>query len=156
LEPVAEGVGDLAHLLRYDGADCGFCFSTYTNALGGRVAVSTYAPWHRLGRGAKRHQVLAVADWLAREQLPLRIEQPVRAVPWVRQSSDGTHLAVVLLNSALDPSGPLTLRLRARPQSIALIAGGQSFPLDMQRLQGEVVVSVPSVPAWQTAVLLGT
>ena len=71
---VAEGVGDLAHLDYCNGIDGGSCLSTYTNALGGRVVVSSYAPWQRLGRAAKRRQLLALADWLSGGRLPVLIE----------------------------------------------------------------------------------
>jgi hypothetical protein len=155
LVPVAEGVGDLAHLVRYDGADMGSCFTTYTNPLGGRVAVASYAPWQRMGRGAMRHQLLAVADWLAGGRMPVVIEQMVRIAPLVRCSSDGQRIAVVLLNTALEPSGPVTLRLRAQPQQVSLASAEGAKPLRARHERNETVLDLPSIPAWQTAVLLG-
>ena len=155
LVPVAEGVGDLTHLINYDGADVGSCFSTYTNSLGGRVAVATYAPWTRLGRSATRHQLLAVADWLAGGQLPVLIEPLVRIAPLVRCSPDGQRIALVLLNMALEPSGPVTLRLRAHPQQISLVSAEGAKTLPARHEGNDTVIQLPSIPAWQTAVLLG-
>jgi hypothetical protein len=155
LVPVAEGVGDLAHLVRYDGTDMGSCFSIYTNALGGRVAVASYAPWQRLGRSATRYQLLAVADWLAGGRLPVLIEQMVRIAPLVRCSPDGQRIAVVLLNLALEESGPVTLRLRAHPHQVSLVSRENARPLQARHEGNETVVELPSIPAWQTAVLLG-
>ena len=155
LAPVGKGVEELARLIRYDGADMGACFTIYTNSLGGRVAVSTYSPWRRLGRGAKKRQLAAVADWLAGGRLPALIEQTARVAPWVRSSPDGRRVAVVLLNTSLDPTGGLTLRLRAQPARLSLVSGPRSEPLTLRRSPGEVRVEVPSIPAWHAAVLIG-
>jgi hypothetical protein len=146
----------LAHLVRSDGADAGSCFSTYSNALGGRVAVSTFGPWRRQGRSATRHRLLAVADWLASGRLPVLIEQTVRVAPLVRLSPDRRRFALLLLNAALDPTGPLTLRLRAQPRQVSLINQGKVVLLRTEREGNDLVVRLASVPAWQTAILLGS
>jgi hypothetical protein len=155
LVAVTEGVGDLAHLIDHDGTDRGCCLSTYVNELGGRVAVSSYAPWQRLGRGAVRRRLLAVTDWLSKGRLPAIIEPMVRVVPLVRVSEDGQRVAVVLLNVALDPTGPLRMQLRARPEEVSLVSSNGAVRLPVERTEGEIVVAVPSIPAWQTAILLG-
>ena len=156
LAPLGADVQELAHLVRYNGADCGCCLSLYENELGGRVAVSSYAPWHRLGRGAKRRQLLSVADWLARGRLPLLIKETVRVAPFVRLGADGGRVAVVLLNMSLDPTGPMTLHLRAQPQELCQVTAQGRKLLALHRQADEVVVQVPSLPAWHTAVLLGS
>jgi hypothetical protein len=155
LVPIAEGVGDLSHLVAYGNTDCGSCFTTYANPLGGRVAVSSYAPWRQLGRGGKRFQLLAVADWLSGGRLPARIDETVRVAPFVRASADGRRLVVVLLNTALDPTGPLTLRLDAQVEGVSLISAAGEVPLSVHAGEHEVSVAVPSIPAWQTSVLIG-
>ncbi len=156
LVPVAEGVGDLAHLVRGNGSDAGMCFSTYQNSLGGRVAVSTFGPWHRQGRSATRHRELAVAAWLADGHLPVLIEQTVRLAPLMRVSPDGKRFALLLVNTGLDPTGPLTLRLRAQARQVSLINQGKATPLLSEREGNAIVVRLQSVPAWQTAILLGS
>jgi hypothetical protein len=155
LASVGEGVGDLAHLVFYDGTDGGCCFSVYRNSLGGRVAVATYSPWLHLGCAAMRHRLLAVADWLADGRLPVLIQEMVPVAPLLRCSPDGQRVALVLLNAGLEPSGPVTLHLRARPQQISLISVEGATPLRAQHNSKETVVDCPSIPAWQTAVLLG-
>lgn len=156
LEPVQSGVGDLAHLQGYDGRDLGCCMSAYQNALGGRVVVSTYAPWRRLGRISKRTQLLTLADWLSFGKLPVMIDQHVRVAPFVRMSADGSKLAAVLLNSTLDASGPLEVRLRCTAQHVSLITVDGPVPLKVLPGDGEIRVTVPSIAAWQTAILLGS
>jgi len=155
LTPVAEGVGDLAHLAFYDGTDRGCCLSTYTNDLGGRVVVSSYAPWQRLGRAAKRRQLLALADWLAGGRLPVILSQTARVAPLVRLGDDGKRVVALLLNMGFDPTGPLTLRLRAKPAEVSLNARGCPIALNAERQGDETVVRVPSIPAWQTALIVG-
>jgi len=154
LVPVSEEVIDLSHLIRHDGADLGSCLTLYENELGGRVAVSTYAPWHRIGLGPKKRQVIAMADWLSEGQLPVIIDQTVRVAPLIRKSPDGRFLAV-LFNSSLDASGKLTLRLRAGSDQVSLLTSNGFQTLDTRLSEGELIVDVPSIPAWSTIILLG-
>lgn len=156
LSPVGENVGDLAHLVRRSGRDCGMCFSTYQNTLGGRVAVSTFGTWYRQGRSATRHRLLAVADWLADGRLPVLIEQTVRVAPLMRMSPDRKRFALLLINQGLDAAGPLTLRVRAQARQVSLIRQGEVRPLGTKREGSEMVIRLASVPAWQTALLIGS
>jgi hypothetical protein len=156
LVPVAEGVGDLAHLVRSGGSDAGICFSTYQNALGGRVAVSTFGPWHRQGRSATRHRLLAVGDWLVNGRLPVLIEPTVRTAPLVRMSADGKRFALLLFNPALDPTGPLTVRVRTRARQVFLVDQGKVTPLPSEREGKDMVLRLASVPPSQTAIVLGS
>ena len=155
LLPIADGVGDLSHLASLDGTDRGCCLSTYTNPLGGRVAVSSYAPWRQLGRAAKRRQIIAVANWISRGHLPARIDETVRVAPFVRASEDGSRIVVLLLNTALDPTGPLTLRLATKVGAIVQTTASGSSPLPVERSEDGLKVAVPSIPAWQTLLLIG-
>ncbi len=154
LVPVSEGVIDLSHLVRHDGADLGSCLTLYENKLGGRVAVSTYAPWHRIGLGPKRRQVIALADWLTEGRLPVIIDQTVRVAPFIRKSPDGRFFAV-LFNTSLDATGKLTLRLRASSDQVSLVSSNGFQSLDTSLSEGEVIVEVPSIPPWSTIILLG-
>lgn len=154
LLPLAPQVESLSSLVRYDGKECGSCLSIFTNRLNGRVAVASYAPWRQLGRGAKRRQMLALADWLCSGRLPVVIEQTARIAPFVRMSPDGKHIAVVLFNLALDPSGPLMLRLRAQPRQVFLLTAEAWKPLSARQTGEGTTLEIPSIPAWQTAVLV--
>ena len=154
LVPVAEGVIDLSRLIRHDGTDLGSCFTLYTNELGGRVAVSSYAPWNKIGLGPKRRQLIAVADWLSEGRLPVIIDETVRVAPFVRQSTDGRVVAV-LFNTSLDATGSLTLRLRASPSQVSLVSDEGLRPLATRESPGETVVEVPSIPPWSSITLVG-
>jgi hypothetical protein len=156
LLPVGENVGDLAHLVRWNGRDLGMCFSTYRNALGGRVAVSTFGSWYREGRSATRHRLLAVTEWLTEGRLPVLIEQTVRVAPLVRMSPDGKRFTLLLVNQGLDATGPMTVRVRARAGQVSQIHKGQAMPLSTQREGNDMVLRLASVPAWQTTLLIGS
>jgi hypothetical protein len=104
---------------------------------------------------AKRRHLLAVADWLSNGRLPILIEETVRVAPFVRRSADGKQVAVVLMNLAFDPTGPLTVRLRAKPQQVSLLTADGPQKLPIHAAENEVKVEVPSIPAWHTAVLHG-
>lgn len=153
LVPVAEDVASLATMVDEDGADFGCSLSTFTNSLNGRVAVSTYSPWTRLGMADKRRQLLALTDWLAGGRLPIIIEQTVRVAPFVRQSADLRRAAVVLLNLSFDPTGPLTLRLRTQAKNAVLVTADSPQPLAVRPSEGELRIEMPSIDPWHVAVL---
>ncbi len=134
--------------------DRGICLSACENELGGRVAVGTYVPWNQLGRAGKQHQLIALCDWLCRGRLPVVIEGTVRVAPFVRMAPDGKGVAVVLFNMSLDATGPLTLRLRACRDQVALVTPDGAQTLNVRVGERETFLEVPSIPAWQTAVLL--
>jgi hypothetical protein len=104
--------------------------------------------------GAKRRHLLAVADWLSAGQLPVLLEPTARVAPFVRCSPDRRQVAVVLMNLALDPTGPLTLRLRAAPKRLAILTAQGEQELLLRPAGAELKVDVPSIPAWHTAVLV--
>ena len=61
---------------------------------------------------------------------------------------------IVLFNMALDPTGPLAMRLHARPRRVSQVTAQGSRDLPARPAGGELRVAVPSIPAWQTAVLV--
>jgi len=156
LERIDPQAAELARLTGHDGRDHGCCLSVYENALGGRVAVSTYATWRRLGSLCKRSQLTAVADWLSRGKLPVVIDAFRRVAPFARMSSDGSRYAIVLLNSTLDTAEPFVLRVRASARNAALVTSAGPTALEVAPGEGEVRVGVPALGPWQTAVILGS
>lgn len=154
LEPLNQQVGALSHLVGYDGKQLGIGMSCYQNALGGRVVVLGYGPWQRLGSTAKRSQIVAAADWVARGHLPVIIEQTLRVSPWLRMNADGRKLALVLLNASLDPSGDINLRLRAQPADLKLLTLEGMQPLLWHQQGSDALVTVPDIGPWQTATIV--
>jgi len=122
LEPVAQGVRVLALMENYFHRTYGPCVTAFENQLGGRVVVLGYAPWMFLGSRAKRAQLLDLSDWLARDLLPVRIDEPVRLIPFARLSADRRRGAVVLLNAGFDRIERVTIHLRVQASKLTLAA----------------------------------
>lgn len=151
LEPLDGTVEILSRLAPYDGAPVDPCFTLFTNKLGGRVAVASYAPWKILERAWKRRQLLAVCDWVSGGRLPVVIEKHAWVMPFVRTDAQGRPVAVDFLNTSFDETGPLTVRCRgAGPVAQLTEAGTQ--PLPGWQEGNDWIVELPSIPAWGTLI----
>ena len=105
-----------------------------------------------------------MAEWISRGRLPAIIDKTLRVVPMIRMSPDGKRLAAVLLNARLDPTGPFDLRLRANVKKVSLVTpnGKKALPVrgsnepqaSPRGRCGEIVVRIPNIPPWQTAVIV--
>ena len=156
LDLVQPGVAELARLTGYDGRDHGCCLSVYENALGGRVAVSSYVPWRRLGSLCKRSQLTELMDWLGYDKMPVRIDALRRVATFVRMSGDGARYAVLLINSTLDTAEPFELRVRATARKAEVVMPDGALSLTVLPGEGEMRVAVPALGPWQPAVILGS
>jgi hypothetical protein len=121
LEPLAEGVEELAHLADYAGMNRGACMTAYRNALGGRVAVAGYFPWTLIHNWSKSSQLKAVCRWLSADTLPVVVETYARVVLWARSDAQG-RLVLVLLNASLDPAPEIRLRAHAGAGTVQHLA----------------------------------
>lgn len=151
---LSDDVHVLARLETFTGELLGPCVTAAENALGGRVAVLGYAPWMHLGSTAKRAQLQALADWLSRDRLPVRILEPVKLVPLVRLTADRTRGVVVLLNATSDVLNEATLHLRtAAPPSELLLADGTVQPLSAVAIPNGWQITLTALPGWQSCAL---
>jgi hypothetical protein len=71
-------------------------------------------------------------------------------------SADGKRFALLLFNPALDPTGPLTVRVRTQARQVSLVDQGKVTPLPSEREGKDMVLRLASVPPWQTAIVLGS
>jgi len=155
LEPTAPGVRVLAVMENYFHRVYGPCMTAFENPLGGRAVVLGYAPWMFLGSEAKRAQWLNVADWLTRDSLPVRIDEAVRLVPFVRLSADRSRGAVVLLNSGYDRIERVTVHVRAPMSRVTLSApGSDPRPLDARADAHGWSVVLERIDPWSISCLL--
>jgi hypothetical protein len=154
LEPLDGGVRVLAELRTFFDDPYGPCETACTNRLGGRVVVSTYAPWANLGTLAKRAQMLNVADWLTPGGAAVRVRTFARVVPLVRLSADRRRGVVVLLNAGNDGLASVELDLRVPADvPLRLIQPGRRRPLRLEArpAEGGVAVTLPPLAAWAVA-----
>jgi len=155
LEVTAPGVRVLANMRTYLNKTYGPCMTAFENRLGGRVVVAGYGPWMYLGSTAKREQLLNVADWVAKGQLPLRVREVIRLVPLVRLSADRKHGAVVLLNAGADTIAEATVDLRIDTDAVALLSSdGQCRKLATQPAEGGCRLALDHMQPWSTTILL--
>jgi len=156
LEPLDSSVRILSRALWFDDRDAGPCVTAYENELGGRVAVTTYAPWSRLGWSWKLNQMQRLAEWIAKNELPLSIQEAVRLAPFVRMSQDGSRFVAALLNNSLDPTGPVTVRIKASPSWVRQLKPSGYEPIGWKREESGIVVWLKNVAPWDVMLLVGS
>ncbi|MHB1295112.1 MAG: hypothetical protein ACYC4R_08950 [Anaerolineae bacterium] len=154
LEPVAEGVEELAHMVDYAWENHGACMTAYRNALGGRVVVAGYFPWTLIHNLFKSSQLKAVCQWLSGDRLPVVVESFARAVVWARQDAQG-RLVLVLLNASLDPSPELTLRACAPAGAVQqrTMGGGEHTLTAQADGPDHARLTLPNVAPWSMHLL---
>ncbi|MHB0858565.1 MAG: hypothetical protein ACYC5M_13480 [Anaerolineae bacterium] len=154
LEPLAEGVEELAHLADYAWQHHSSCMTAFRNPLGGRVVVSGYFPWTLIHNLAKTSQLKAVCQWLSDDRLPVVVESFARAVVWARHDAQGRPVLLVL-NASLDPAPELTLRACAPAGEVRqLVLGGDERTL-VARADGphHARLTLPDVAPWSMHLL---
>lgn len=147
-EVIAKAAGEI------DGAELGACMTVYENPRGGRVAVSTYAPWSHLGRAAKKRHLARVFSWLSRGRLEAVIPDTARVWPLVRADED--KAVVMLVNLSLDPVSNLGVEL-ARPFSrAALVNPRGEEELSVATRESGSTVTIPAIKPWHYRVAILT
>jgi len=154
LEPLSTEVRVLAQLVDYRQNLKGTCMTAYENKLGGRVVVVGYAPWWFIQSSNKRFQTIQAMDWIAKDQLPVRIEETCALAPFARINQEGTRGVVVLLNTELGSIETATVHLRLPGKTpVRLISTQKESHMDQFRVGNGVGVTVRNIPAWSTVSL---
>lgn len=129
LIPTSDATDILARISSYEGADRGASVTTFTNELGGRVAVLSYFPWTLNAGLARRQQMVSLCDWLSGSRLPVIIETFARITPFVRRHPDG-RLVIGLLNLSGDHYDSIDLTIRTdHPSFHRILPDGTLQPL---------------------------
>lgn len=125
--PQAAGAEILSRLVDYAGNEIAPCCSgTFTNALGGRVAVAGYGAWNLLGHEFKYRQIHAVFRWLAADALDAEVpECRVRTKVYAR-TDEGSGVTAAVFNWSLEPAENLTVRLRTAQDKALLVRNRQA------------------------------
>lgn len=133
LIPRAKEIAVLARLADYQGRDRGASLTTFTNQLGGRVAVMSYFPWTMNMSLAKRQQMVWLCDWLSNSTMPLIVDTFARITPWVRRSAEG-RMVIGMLNLSGDAYDVVRLHVRANAAKFGqLQVSGTVTPLPAQK-----------------------
>lgn len=145
LEPVASGVRVLTTIEDYFSRPRGPGMTAFENELGGRVVVMGYAPWLFLHSVGKRLQLQNVADWISRDTMPVRVEEPVRLVPVARMSADRKRGAVMLVNAGMDPIAEATVHIRTTARTARVLTVGHSES-EFESHSGKITLR--NIPSW--------
>jgi hypothetical protein len=145
LEPLAADVRVVTTIEDYFSQSRGPGMTAFANELGGRVVVMGYAPWIFLHSIGKRLQLQNVADWISRDTLPVRIEEPVRLVPVARLSADRKQGAVMLLNTGMDTIPEATIHLRTTARTARVLTVGEP-QVAMTLNKGKITLR--NIPSW--------
>ncbi len=155
LEPSCAGVRVLTVIEDYFARPVGPGMTAFENELGGRVVVMGYAPWIFLHSAAKRLQLQNVADWIGRDALPVRVEEPVSLVPVARVAEDRKRAGVMLLNAGMDEIAEATISIRIRAQEIFQLAVGKRVRvLEHKYSYSGVVIRLRDIEPWGLRIIL--
>lgn len=108
--------------------------------------------------GDRIRQMHRLADWASHGRSPVVIDTPTRSFVQPRVRKDGALASVVFVNTTIDKTVPVRLRLRGVPAGAtkatwsALDADDVSLPL--ARSGSDATVVLPSVPAWTGGYLI--
>jgi hypothetical protein len=146
----------VSELITYGRRSLGAAGIVCENSLGGRVAVFGYSPWRYLQSRAKRSQMLAVLDWIARHELPILIPDRPGVIPYVRSPSDRSDVLFLLVNGSLDATGEFEVRIRGAFGAMAEVDrhGRRAvIPASRVRADGaETVLRASEIEPWGFAV----
>ena len=130
----------------------GCATAVFENELGGRVGVLGYNGFQNLISSAKRMQLLKMADWVSKGQLPAILETNAQVVVCPRLSkTNGALKCVTLLNASIGETQPLLLRLRHTQSDSATLfsaEGTWEIGLKTYRENSDLIVDVPSISPW--------
>jgi len=132
--------------------------AVFENELGGRVGVLGFNGFQNILSSAKRMQLLKMADWLSKDELPAILETSEQVVVCPRMDkSFGKLRCVTLLNASIGETQPLSLRLRHTQSDSALMysaEGKWEARLKTHRENSDLMVNVPSISPWGIVFLI--
>jgi len=156
LAPVREGTQTISRLVDYSGEEIApVCFGVFENDLGGRVAVSGYAPWSLIHSRAKACQLKRVFRWLTNDRLEAFIASFHRMSLWisVKRNGSGTLFAV---NASIDRSRGAMLALRRPGDTVRCVdRHGTETSLASVGVDGAYrLFALPEIDSWDAVLLL--
>ena len=130
----------------------------FTSPAGGRVAlfgISGLSP-HYISSNRVR-QINLAADWVAKEQLPVRSTNPVQLIFVPRVTEKGTLKSVTVLNPTIGSQRPFEVLLRGVPSNITeaefLIPSEKPIKVQLLHNAEKCCCILPELSAWNTGFL---
>lgn len=149
------GTEIIGNYITNDGSENGIASLITTTPQGGRLAVFGYNLWEPTVNTARGHQIIAAADWVCGDKLPVRVETTARINVVPRTDSEGKLVSVFILNNSIDYTPELTVRLRNPVGSKAILVrpDKKDIVLTAEGCEGELLVKVPPINAWNVGVI---
>lgn len=141
------------------GAQLGVSSYVYENELGGRVAVFGYMPWEYFDTWQRLEQTQNVCDWLAKDQLPVKVMNDDHIVSLIKQPDDRSEFMLMLINAYLDDTADtLTVRILGEYEgSLAYYnEDGERTSIPAENItvaDGYTTVQLPALTGWGFGVL---
>jgi len=151
LHPSTAETHVLGHYARSDGTLGGPATVALETALGGRWVIFGNGCWDGALTTAGRAQLLAAADWVSPDGLPVLLETPGQVAVFPRSDQEGRVCSVLLLNCSLDATATLSLRVRQPRGCHARWLAPQADAVD---LPFSDALKLPALEAWHVGVLL--
>ena len=122
-----------------------------TTAHGGRWVIWGKDAWSPYINTARRQQVMAALDWVSHETMPAILDTPSQVIIIPRCDAAGHLASLLLLNCSLDPTPPLSVRIRSpRGKRITYTQPTQA-PISFTPSN---TLTLPSLPSWHLGALL--
>lgn len=142
----------LGRYLHADGRAAGLEAALVEHAGGGRLAIFGLGVDSAPVSSGRRHQILAAADWVARERLPAVLRTPCQVAVVPRCDAAGELATVLFLNVSLDVTPPLDVSLRGAGSAGSLAWLRPEEP-DLELPAGNEV-TLPPLEPWGVGLLL--
>lgn len=152
LKPLTKRARVLGEYRAPTGASGAMTMVTET-ANGGRVAVFGYNGFEAVVSTARRHQILAAADWVSRGKLPVLIHTAVQVVAVPRVDRRGVLKGILLLNASLDQTPPIVMNVRnpAGKSAHLITPTGRGKLSTKQVGKNEQMLRLPRIKPWSVA-----
>lgn len=150
LTACARGTQVLGEYVDRDGHVTGAATVLFRNRLGGRVGILACNGWQNGFSSAKRWQLLSAADWVSDGEMPVRIETAAQAMAVPRLDARGRLRTVTILNTSIDHTPRLVVRLRQAHAAKArwVLPDGSARTVALKRDGRDRVATVPALAPW--------
>jgi hypothetical protein len=132
----------------------GCCAYVYRREDGSVIVVDGCLMPKQIQTGNKKQQMTNAFERISANRLPVVIEKSVKVVPTV--SANQSNVSIMLTNAHFDPTGEFEIRIRKGRDFKILTDAGELLPIEQQTENGETVLTVKSIGAWQYLLLIGS
>ncbi|MBA4388321.1 MAG: hypothetical protein C0404_10095 [Verrucomicrobia bacterium] len=153
LTPLSGKARVLGEYRTVSGEPAGAATMIAETTMGGRIAVFGYDGFESVVSSARRHQIIAAADWVSHGRLPVLIRTSAQIVAIPRVDRNGRTRGVVLLNPSIGRSQAILMDVRRPAGRLTemITPGGRSLLKSVVMGGGQLSLRIPSMKPWSVA-----